>query len=180
MIDLDLECGSGWQDWVFLCQIRGQMKSPPSRDGHELPLRSNQIRANRDLVQPVDQMRMRQSLAVSQHCTSQREGKEEERGRQTRDSQICLPIFDVFFGQYSGEFRTKIPVHFDAIKPGTNQGRDENPHVVGGNTEYLSTMRKFWVARLGEGMTIRIEYEQRQGLPPLEGSNSLSMHENRC
>jgi len=26
----------------------------------------------------------------------------------------------------------------------------ENPHVVGGNTEYLSTMRKFWVARLGE------------------------------
>lgn len=51
---------------------------------------------------------------------------------------------------------------------------------MGGNTEYLSTMRKFWVARLGDERTMRIEYEQRQGLPLLEGSNSLSMHENKC
>ena len=84
---------------------------------------------------------MRQSLAVALDLSKGREGG--EGGRQTRDSQICLSIFHVFFGQYSGEFRTKIPVRCDAIRPGANQGRDGNPHVVGGNTEYLSTMRKF-------------------------------------
>jgi hypothetical protein len=73
-----------------------------------------------DLVQPVDQTRMRQSLAVALDLSKGR--KEEKGGRQTRDSQICLSIFDVFFGQYSGEFRTKIPMHVDAIRPGANQG----------------------------------------------------------
>ena len=51
------------------------------------------------------------------------EGKEEKEVRQTRDRQICLFIFDVVFGQYSGKFGAKIPVHFDAIRPSAN--RDE-------------------------------------------------------
>jgi hypothetical protein len=63
---------------------------------------------------------MRQSLVVGLDLSKGRKGG--ERRKRTRDGQICLSIFDVVFGQYSGEFGTKIPVHFDAIRPGANQG----------------------------------------------------------
>jgi hypothetical protein len=66
------------------------------------------------------------------------------------------------------------------MRPGANQGRDGSPHVVGGTTEYLSTMRRLWVAILGGGWSIGIEYEQKRGLPPPEGPKKLSVHENKC
>jgi hypothetical protein len=80
----------------FHIRYERQSRNAPFRDGHELHLRSSQIQVNRDPVQPVDQRRMRQSLAVALDLSKGR--RERGRGRQTRDSQICLSIFDVVFG----------------------------------------------------------------------------------
>jgi len=70
-----------------------------------------------------------------------------------------LLIFNVVLGKDLREFRSKIPIHFDAMGPGGNQGQDGSSHVVGGTTEYLSTMRRFWIAvEMEDGQAIKIRY----------------------
>jgi hypothetical protein len=88
-----LKCVPDRGDYMLPYHIRRPSRNAPSRDGHELPLLSSQIRANRDPVQPVDQRRRRQSLAVTLEWKEGGKG-----GTQTRDSQICLSIFDIVFG----------------------------------------------------------------------------------
>ncbi len=58
-------------------QMRRQTRDTPSRDGHGLPLRSSQIQANKDPVQPGDRRRMRQSLVVALDLSKGREGRKE-------------------------------------------------------------------------------------------------------
>jgi hypothetical protein len=88
----------------------------------------------------VDQRRMRRLLVATSDLSNEIKRKRSER---TGNSQIRLLIFDVVFGQNLREIRSKIPIHFDAMGPGVNQGKDGSSHVVGGTTEYLSTMRRF-------------------------------------
>ena len=68
-------------------------------------------------------------------------------------------IFNVVLRKDLREFRSKIPVHFEDMWPGVYQGQDGSSHVVGGTTEYLSTIRRFWIAsEMEDGQAIKIRY----------------------
>lgn len=83
------------------CRIQRRSRDAPSLDGHELSLRSNQIRANKDLVQLVGQTWMRRSLAVDSELSKRRKGGERtwtDQGQSDLPAYIRRFLWPVFGG----------------------------------------------------------------------------------
>ena len=70
----------------------------------------------------------------------------------TCDGDICLVVVDLGFVKDLGEFSANVA---GEKGKGVREGEGEWAYVVGGLTEYLSTMRTCWVGVSGVGISRR-------------------------
>jgi hypothetical protein len=135
----------------------GRAKNPPYLDGRTLRLQSSRIQANRVPVRLVDRRRMKRLLVATLEFVKKKKGSAKggtNRGQTnslayTRRCHLIefegIPVQDTCsFGRYGTRRKSR---------------QDGSSHVVGGITEYLSTMRRFWNAvKVSDRQVIRIGY----------------------
>ena len=94
----------------------------------------------------------------------------------TCDGDICLVVVDLGFVKDLGEFSANVA---GEKGKGVREGEGEWAYVVGGLTEYLSTMRTCWVG-VSRGVNFGPRYARIPMAPPQAVRGARRARASRC